>query len=457
MKIKSQRLTLFISLSILVATGCKKEEALLASQDQAVAQRKASNQESSNSEGKPDAYVVQSWYDLMMKLIIETPGNTPPIAARSFGYTGITLYESLVGEMPLHHSLAGQLNGLTSLPKRQYGNSYAAVLTANAALAKIIGNLFQNASAENLSRIVSLEAVNDDLHAGRFSAQIKERSRNYGYAIADAVYKWSLTDGGNQAYLNNFPADYLAPTGAGRWVATPPLFQNALLPYWGNNRTMVPANGFGPIDPPAPPVFSTSPGSPFYAAAYEVYSTGLHLSAEQKTIALYWADGGGTFTPPGHNIATTLQLIRNYSLNLYEAAILLAKVGVAENDAGIVCWRAKFTANLLRPITFIRSYIDPSWTPLIGTPPFPSYTSGHATFSGAAAAILSSAIGDHTAFADSSKMAYGFNPRSFNSFNEAAQEAAISRLYGGIHYGFDNENGFKCGQLIAMNVEHLNW
>src|SRR5207249_3737923 len=178
------------------------------------------------------------------------------------------------------------------------------------------------------------------------------------------------------------------------------LFQHAMLPYWGNNRPMVSANNSGPIDPPPPPVFSTSPGSAFYLAAYEVYNTRVQLSAVEKTIALYWADGGGTFTPPGHNLAITLQIIRNRHLNLYEAATLLAKVGIAENDAAIVCWRAKFKMNLLRPVTFIHSYIDPSWTPLIATPPFPTYTSGHSTFSGAAATILTAEIGDQISFID---------------------------------------------------------
>ena len=452
MQHKLKELLLLIGLSIVIGTGCRREEEIISNQNPTVARKGVQN-----SEGKPDSYIVQSWYNLMMKLIIATPGHTPPIVARSFAYTGVALYESLVGEMHLHHSLAGQLNGLTSVPQRQYGNSYAATLTANATLARIIKDLFQNASAENLKRIDSLEATNNILHSGQFSEQIIERSRNYGRAVADAVFNWSLTDGGNQAYLNNFPADYLAPVGVDKWVPTPPLYQSAMLPYWGNNRPMASANNSGPIDPPTPPVFSISPGSTFYVAAYEVYNTSLQLSAEEKKIALYWADGGGTFTPPGHNVAITLQMIRNYNLNLYEAAILLAKVGIAENDAGIVCWRAKYSVNLLRPVTFIRSYINSSWVPLLSTPPFPSYTSGHSTFSGAAAAILSSEIGDHISFTDSSKISYGFAARSFNNFSEAAQEAAISRLYAGIHYTFDNVNGFNCGQLIAMNVEHLKW
>src|SRR6266498_210341 len=447
-----KKLMPLISLAILIGTGCRKQDQIIPHQNTTDL-----SSEAQNGAGRFDSYVTQSWYNLMMKLIKETPGHTPPVAARSFGYTGVTLYESLAGEMPNHHSLVGQLSGLTSIPQRDYGNSFIAPIIANAALAKIIRALFQNASAANPgSSIDSLESVNEKLYTEHFSEKMIARSRDYGRAVADAVFNWSLTDGGNQAYLNIFPIDYIPPVGIDKWIATAP-GQLAMLPYWGNNRTMVSANNAGAVDPLNPPAFSASPGSPFFNAAYEVYNTGSHLSGEQNLIALYWADGGGTSTPPGHNLAITLQMIRNYHLNLIEAAILLAKIGIAENDAAVVCWRAKFKTNLLRPVTFMQAYIDAAWMPLIPTPPFPTYTSGHSTFSGAAAAILTAEIGDQISFTDSTKIAYGFSPRSFNSFIEAAQEAAISRLYGGIHYRFDNDEGYKCGQLVAMNVENLNW
>jgi membrane-associated phospholipid phosphatase len=144
-------------------------------------------------------------------------------------------------------------------------------------------------------------------------------------------------------------------------------------------------------------------------------------------------------------------------LDLNQAAILLAKIGIALNDASIVCWRSKYLFNLIRPVTFINHYIDGSWATLITSPPFPSYTSGHSTFSGAAAGILTSELGSAVSFSDSSKMADGFSPRSFSSFNAYAQQAAVSRLYGGIHYSFDNENGLICGQRIALHVEQLMW
>jgi hypothetical protein len=197
--------------------------------------------------------------------------------------------------------------------------------------------------------------------------------------------------------------------------------------------------------------------SSFYQAAYEVYETGKNLSDEQKMIALYWDDGAGTFTPPGHNIAIALQLIGNLQLSLKQSATLLAKIGIALNDAAIVCWRSKYQHNLIRPVSYINQYIDASWTPLITTPPFPSYISGHSSFSAAAAGILTAELGNGIAFADSSKVADGFTPRSFNNSNAYAQEAVVSRLYGGIHYYFDNEEGDNCGKKIAGNVVQLQW
>ncbi len=444
----------FFSLLILVATGCRKEEELIPQQDPALVQEGMFKR---NDAGRFDSYIAQSWYSLALKLVEETPGHTPPIAARSFGYMGITLYETLVGEMDHRHSLAGQLNGLHAMPHRRYGNPYKPAISANAALAKITRSLFPNASAANMNNIDALESANEKLFAQHMNDEIMKRSADYGRAVAEAVFNWSLTDGGHEAFLNNFPSDYTPPVGIDKWIPTPPGYQSAMLPYWGNNRPMVTADKIGAVDPPTPPEFSTAPGSAFRDAADEVYETSLHLTPEQNTIALYWADGGNTFTPPGHNIAITLQMIRNRNLNLYEAAVLLAKVGIALNDGGIVCWRAKYKSNLVRPLSYIQKYIDPAWTSFIGTPPFPTYTSGHSTFSGATAGILTADIGSHVSFTDSSKMSYGFAPRSFSSFNAAAQEAAISRLYGGIHYSFDNNNGFTCGQLVARNVERLKW
>lgn len=451
------KLLVFSGLFALLFEGCRKQDILMPPTPDVNSTIPKSSPAEEDGAVRYDSHLVQSWYSLVLRLIKETPGHTPPIAARSFGYAGVALYESVLGQTPQHHSLAGQLNGLGSLPLRTFGNSYVAPLTANAALARILRKLFPNASAANLEKIDVLEAGNEKMYSPGNSEVLVSRSKNYGYSIADAVFNWSLSDGGYEAYVHNFPTDYHSPSGVGKWTPTPPLFQSAMLPYWGKNRTMLVSDGAGAVDPPVPPLFSAASNSPFYQAAYEVYQTGKNLDEEQKNIGLYWSDGAGTFTPPGHNIAIALQLIRNFHLNLYQAILMLAKIGIALNDVGIVCWRAKYQYNLLRPVSYINLYIDASWKPLIATPPFPSYTSGHSSFSAATATLLTNAFGGSVAFVDNTKESDGFGVRSFTNIKAYAQEAALSRLYGGIHYSFDNENGFDCGERVAMNVEQLRW
>jgi hypothetical protein len=274
--------------------------------------------------------------------------------------------------------------------------------------------------------------------------------------VATAIHQWSVGDGGKDGYLSNFPTDYTPPVGPGLWIPTPVAFQRAMLPYWGNNRVLVkPAVPDMPnITPPA---FSTATSSACYQASLAVYLKGTTQTPEENLIARYWADGGGTFTPPGHLIAIVVQLASEEHLSLTSAAKLFAQVGISLNDAGILSWKYKYHYNVLRPVTYIRAYIDSSWTPTIGTPPFPAYTSGHATFTSAAGSILKARFGNNFSFADQQKVAEGFAPRSFNNFTSMINEAAISRIYGGIHYEFDSETGNQTGEIIATRVLALRY
>ncbi|PSL43939.1 PAP2 superfamily protein [Chitinophaga niastensis] len=402
-----------------------------------------------------DAAVPLSWYQLELKLIKESTGFSPPVAARAIAYTGITLHEVVVvGKRG--PALSGQLNGLQYVPTPERWKKYNWAIAANSAMAQIIRNLFPNASVENLNLITQLE--NDNLQALSDSCtqDVTTRSINYGKLVASAIYQWSTTDGGKDGYLNNFPTDYIPPVGPGLWIPTPPAFQRAMLPYWGNNRPMVKPStpDLADIQPPA---YSTDTTSTFYQAAHFVYQTRKTLTPEQTLIAKYWADGGGTFTPPGHLLAITAQLVNDQQLDLEAAATLFAQVGIGLNDAGILCWKYKYQYNLLRPITYIRANIDSSWAPLIGTPPFPSYTSGHATFTGATGYILAAYFGNSFSFTDNQKVPEGFVPRSFNNFLDMINEAAISRVYGGIHYQFDSETGKQTGKDIAGRVLALKY
>lgn len=442
---------------LIVQTGCKKDT-LQTDEDMTTA-------DGERKFGKSwDNQVPVAWFDLQLRLIRTTTGFTPPVASRALGYTGVALYESIKGSTPYYNSLVGQLQDLNALPQASADpdSVYTWPIVANAAMAQITRLMYANTSAFNVASIDSLEAVKQLYYKTTYNIKNKtvNRSVALGKDVANAVYDWSMTDGGHQAYNDLFPASYVPPTGAGMWVPTPPANSAAMLPYWGNNRTFVPANNAASFPaPPAPPAFSTTPGSPMYDAALEVYNVSQSLTPAQTQIGQYWNDGGGTFTPPGHNMAIALQLVQLKNYKLDKTAKLLAQVAIAESDASVICWRCKFMYNLMRPITYIRANIPgaDTWTPLITTPPFPSYSSGHSTFSGASAKVLAATVGANYAFTDYSKVPFGFSPRSFANVNAAAQEAAVSRLYGGIHYSFDNNEGITCGQALADNVLNLSW
>jgi len=404
--------------------------------------------------------VAMAWYSLELRLIKQTTpalGMTPPVASRVFGYTGIALYESVVPGMPQYQSLRSQLNGFTAfLPPTISDAEYHWPACANASLANIVRKLFSNATPANFVTIDSLESAFNTTYKSQVDSNVFNRSVEFGKQISNIIYRWSAADNGRDGQLHNVDPNYIPPVGPGLWVPTPPAFAPATQPHWGNNRPLLVSNTTV-NQPPAPITFSTSDTSLFYAQAFEVYTTGNNLTSEQTNIARFWADGGGTYTPPGHWIAITQIVLNSLGSKLDVSAIAFAKLGIAMSDAFISCWKTKFIYNLLRPITYIRNYINASWSPLITTPPFPEYTSGHSSQSGAAAQVLSDMFGNNFAFTDISHPELAIPPRSFNSFFEAANEAALSRLYGGIHYRASNERGLQCGINVGINVRSLQF
>lgn len=409
-----------------------------------------------------DSSVPAVWFTFSLELVKDTPGFSPPVASRVFGYMGVALYETVRPGMDGYTTLAGQLNGLETLPKLEQTSGYHWEIAANRVLAETLRTFFPTATIENLTAISQLEErinthLSEDVDADTFA-----RSVAWGQAIADAVFLWSLEDGAHNGYLQSFPADYVPPSGPGMWVSTPPTYSIALQPYWGQNRPF--SLAFAEQCPSAPPLaFSTSTESAFYQEAMEVYETGQNLTDEQREIALFWADNPGvTPTPPGHWISILNQVMGQGDYPLDVAAEAYAKLGLALADSFIACWNTKYQYNLLRPITYIQQFIDPAWntpaiTDAVTTPPFPEYTSGHSVQSAAAALVLTDLFGDNYAFTDFTHDAVGYAPRSFPSFMAAANEAAISRLYGGIHFRAAIEKGMEQGECIAAQVLTLRF
>ena len=401
-----------------------------------------------------DAEVATAWLDHMLGLVAGTPGFSPPVASRAFAYTGIALYEALVPGMAGFRSLAGSLPGLAELPAQGLNAAYHWPSVANAAVPAILRRLFPTAGADRLAAVDTLEATLADRIGLGLPAGIRDRSVRRGREVAAAVFDWSRGDGGHEGYARSFPP-YVPPVGPGLWVPTPPAFQPALQPFWGANRCI--ALTEGSAVPPGPhPAYSEDPASAFFAEGLEVYDAVTGATPEQVVIARFWSDDpGATSTPPGHSISITTQVLRREHASLAAATEAYAKVGIAVSDAFVACWHEKFVFNLLRPVTYLRAVVDPAWTPLLVTPPFPEYPSGHSVQSGAAFEVLTDLYGDAYAFVDHTHDARGFAPRSFGSFSEAGEEAAISRLYGGIHFRAAIENGLRQGRRIGQAVNAL--
>jgi PAP2 superfamily len=403
------------------------------------------------SADRSSSAVASSWFELLYE-VVKTERTSPPVAARAYGIASVALYEASAAGSRRHRSLVGQLNGLRALPAPAKHHDYHWPTVANAALAQTVRRLYPTLSPASAAAIAELENELAARYRHRVSAGVSTRSVTLGRRLASGVLAWSASD------LQTLHANcqYVpARSGPSAWQPTPPAFANPLQPCWGSIRTMVLDSGDECFSKP-PPRFSTAARSPFRAAALEVYLTGLSLSPEQKTIASYWSDGAGaTGTPPGHWIAIVSQIARRRHLSLADAAEAYARVGIAVHDAFIACWRVKFAYDLLRPVTYINQYIDAGWSPYIGTPNFPTYTSGHSTQSGAAARVLTAMFG-RMRFTDTTHRDHGLlpalAPRTFDSFDEAAEEAAVSRLYGGIHFAFDNDAGLAAGHCVGRAV-----
>ena len=415
-----------------------------------------------------DAYshaVVTEWMSLALSITQQTPGFSPPVAARALGYLGLTAYESIVAGMPGYTTLAGQLNELSSLPLTQPDEPLHWPTVANASMATMTRMMFSNATAENKGRIDQLERslplkYGQDFDPSTYTPEVINRSDSYGKLMAMAIMTWARTDGGHEAWgpLRRNRANYVPPSGAGRWTATPPAFAKPLLPYWGENRPFV-LKSVKDCPAPPPPEFSEETNSAFYKSAQEVYKISQAATQEQRQFALYWTDDPGkTPTPAGHWAFIANDLLKARKANLADAAQTLARLNIAMADAFIAGWATKYSVNLLRPVTYVQGSFDSNWVPsLMTTPPFPEYPSGHSVQSSAAAGVLNQIFGANTAFTDNTHNDRGWGPRTFTSFNAAANEAAVSRLYAGIHYRFGVEGGQVQGKCVAAKVLALKF
>lgn len=414
-----------------------------------------------------DVEVATAWADLTLRITQTTPANSPTYASRCLGYTGLTMYESVVAGHPGYRSLGGRLNGLAPLPQPEATASYHWPSALNAGQAFILKSLYNQTSDENKRRIDSLEQMITE----RFSATVDnarlQRSAAYGQAVARHIFTWSKTDGGHRGYLKNFDKRFRLPERPGGWK--PPLYAQSfshypLHPHWGRNRTFLADNAR--LEAPAMIPYDTSRNSPYFLQFLSVYQKDKTLTMAEKECAIWWGDDPDeTFTPPGHSYYLATRAIHQTQPSLIRCAETYARVGMAVADAFINCWKWKYLFFSERPNTFIPEHIDPQWNSFWPEPPFPAFPSGHAIQAAAAATVLTDLYGEQFALVDSAHADrprdrlrdVAFRPRQFGSFWQIAEETALSRFYGGIHTPQDNEAGLQKGRVIGQNINALPW
>lgn len=392
---------------------------------------------------------VQHLTDVMVYDIL-----SPPQAARAYAYASVAAYEAIRPGYPTYQTLAGQVHGLATLPAPPVGGEVSYPLAGVHAFMSV-----GRALTFSRARMDSLRAATDAAFRARgLSDAVFARSVAYGDTIAQRVLAWAGTD----QYLQTRGAPKFAVTNTpGRWVPTPPGYFDAVEPHWGELRPFVldSAAQFRPVPPPA---FDTSAGSPFMRQVREVYDIAHALTPEQRAIAGFWDCNPYTVHVTGHAMYATKKIspgghwmgivgiaARQAHADAMRSAAAYARTAIALDDAFITAWKEKYRSNLVRPETVIDRYMDPSWEPLLQTPPFPEYISGHSIISLAAARVLTDEFGPGFAFVDSAETAYGLPARAFASFEAAAAEAAISRLYGGIHYRQAVDDGARLGRQVG--------
>jgi hypothetical protein len=404
-----------------------------------------------NAKSKPateyaNAYALR-WLDLLCQQV-RAQRIAPPAASRAFAYYGAALYQSVAPGIQGASSLSGQLAGFTApLPDQNLEYNWEAVM--NHTLYLVCDESLARSISPNDKSLMNLKNKIDSLVTAQgTSEEVMANSTGYGDALGNAIIEYMKTDNYDYTRENNI---YESPSRAEHpeWWEPTDADKTALEPYWGMLRPMaLDTTELCMMDPSIP--FSNDQGSQFYQFTAKMYGIDTSFSEYERITSLYWADDPvETFTPPGHWMQIAKQQVKNNNYSLAQTAQVYCYLGASLYNAGISVWKTKYLVNLVRPVTYIQEVLNhPEYEPYIETPPFPEYPSGHSGFSGAASTILTHFFGD-VPFTDSTNLMIGLMPREFKSFKDAANEAAYSRYYGGIHFEAGIIDGVKSGECLA--------
>ncbi len=384
---------------------------------------------------------------------------TPPVASRLYVYGALASYEAVRFSKPGSASIAEKLNGFGAMPTPEPEKKYDFTLAASKAFFDVVRNV-------KVFSVDSLDKYENALYQ-KFRKELDEdiynRSVEFGKRISEVILKRAKDDG---YFISRGKPKYLGSNDPGKWRPTPPDYLDGIEWCWNTMKPMT-MDSAAQFKPGIPPVFSKDTGSYYFKSLKEVYEINRNLTDEQIEIARFWDDnpfviehsghmmyGNKKITPGGHWIGITAIASRQSSADEVLTAKAYALTAIALYDAFISCWDEKYRSSYIRPVTAINEFIDDSWMPYLQTPPFPEYTSGHSTITAAAATVLTKIYGDNFAFQDTSDLRYIGMQRHFDSFNEAAAEASISRVYGGIHYRFSVDTGAEMGKKLGEFINN---
>mgnify|MGYP003867729605 FL=1 len=383
---------------------------------------------------------------------------SPPLASRVYAYSNIAAYEILAqtNDYPYssYASVLKDFNGITPVKDSLVNHKLSALI----AFLEVGKNLIF--SVDRMSDYI------DGLSQKWMEQNSKVYTASYQYArqVVGEIKAWYDND--NYKQTRTFPKFYVDYDSPSRWQPTPPEYMDGIEPHWSKIRPFI-LNSSKQFQPEPPPPFSMEPDSPFYEELEEVYSIVRDIQQndekdERQEIAKFWDCNPYVSThkghvmfalkkisPGAHWIGITKIVARNSGANVDATVAAYTYTSIAIADAFISCWDEKYRSNLIRPETLINKVLDEDWYPVLQTPPFPEYTSGHSVVSGEASVILTDFFGDNIAFKDDTELPYNLPIRSYKSFKHAAEEAAISRLYGGIHYRKAIEEGLKQGRNVG--------
>lgn len=381
---------------------------------------------------------------------------SPPVASRVYAYTSIAGYEAMIPTGSKYKTLAGQLTALEAVPKPK-GEICHPVASVSAML-KIGKTLtFSEVKIDTFEQIIT-----EEFRQLGIPQTILDNSIAYGKTVAKHVLDWADKD--NYKQTRTFPKFEVNLDDETRWQPTPPDYMEGIEPSWNKIRPFV-IDSAQQFQPDFPTNYDLNKNSLFYKELMEVYNVSENLTEEQTAIAQFWdcnpfvsthkahlMFATKKITPGGHWINIISIVGRKAKSDFMQTLEAYTLTSIALSDAFISCWDEKYRSNLVRPETVIKKHLDEDWVPLLQTPPFPEYTSGHSVISSAAAVALTSIYGDNFAFDDTSEEEYGLPTRSFKSFYDASAEAAVSRLYGGIHYRPAIDNGVTQGKALGKFV-----